>query len=142
MNESRGGLGASPENAATLMLPAITRLSLSDVCALILIPHRSCFLNRSESNASLYLFNFFHFSRYVAVWVWSSLCSNLCSSFVSLFVSATFESSICSCLCLSVRAEIYSDLKNAEKWSSCLHDHLVILVSLPATHSWERHFDG
>ena len=52
------------------------------------------------------------------------------------------KSSICSCLCLSVRTEIYSDLKNAEKWSSCLHDHLVIVVSLPATHSWERHFDG
>ena len=95
----------------------------------------------SQRQVSIFT-TFFHFSRYVAVWVWSSLCSNLCSFFVSLFVSATFESSICSCLCLSVRTEIYSDLKNAEKWSSCLHDHLVIVVSLPATHSWERHFDG
>ena len=47
------------KNAATLMLPAITRLSLSDVCALILIPHRSCFLNRSESKASFYFSTFF-----------------------------------------------------------------------------------
>ena len=61
MNESGEGLGASPENAATLMLPAITRLSLSDVCALILIPPRSCFLTRSESKARFLFFNFFSF---------------------------------------------------------------------------------
>ena len=61
MNESGAGLGASPETAAKLMLPAITRLSLSDVCALVLIPHRSCFLTRSESKASFYFFNFFSF---------------------------------------------------------------------------------
>ena len=61
MNESGGGLGASPENAAALMLPAITRLSLSDVCALILIPPRSCFINRSESKASFYFCQLFSF---------------------------------------------------------------------------------
>ena len=96
------------------------------------------------SQRQLYIFSTFFISRgmspcgsgRVSVRI-SVLHSCLCSC-----LRLSKKSSICSCLCLSVRTEIYSDLKNEEKWSSCLHDHLVIVVSLPATHSWERHFDG
>ena len=61
MNESGMGRGASPENAAARMLPAISRLSPSDVCALMLIPPRSCFLTRSEAKARFYFCTLFSF---------------------------------------------------------------------------------
>ena len=89
MNESGGGLGASPENAAALMLPAITRLSLSDVCALIRVPPRSCFLTRSESKASFYFFNFFSF---LAVCRRVGLVESL---FQSLFVLRRLSGRVC-----------------------------------------------
>ena len=86
MNESGGGLGASPENAAALMLPAITHVSLSDVRALILTPHRSCFLNRSEPKASFYFSTFSCLAVCRRVGLVESLSESLFSLRVSLCV--------------------------------------------------------